>query len=295
MTPLHDWENLFRNEAFVNNYKTGEKITGKFAKALLEQSGLIANPKLNPDKPLVVLDNACGTGVVSSILHHELDEKVKQSWKLTCGDISEGMLEYTRRRMSSEAWLNAEIKQVDAQETKLPTGHYSHVITSFAYMALPRALTALDESWRILQPGGTLAFSTWIQPGWVPVIKRAIETHPDNLPWPTTEEFLTTLGNGEWNSPRWIESQLRHRGLEDIHAMVITKSISLSVAELVEMTMIMIPMVAKHFWTEDQREKSSGNVRPALEKYLEDTYGKEGQVPMEWTAILSTARKPVHI
>lgn len=123
------------------------------------------------------------------------------------------------------------------------------------------------------------------------VVQKAIEALPENLPFPTTQQFLGALGNGEWNSTSWIESQLTDREFEDIKVKVDTKDISLSVSEFVEMTMVMLPMVAKYFWTEKQREESGDKVRPALVKYLEDKYGKDGEVPMEWTAILSTARK----
>lgn len=59
------------------------------------------------------------------------------------------------------------------------------------------------------------------------------------------------------------------------------------------MAVIIFPMVTKFFWSEKQREESSEKVRPALEKYLGELYGGNGEVPMEWTAILSTARKPL--
>jgi hypothetical protein len=100
------------------------------------------------------------------------------------------------------------------------------------------------------------------------------------------------LGHGEWNSVHWIESQLQQRGFENIIVKADTKAISLPVLEFVEMAMIMFPIITKFFWTDKQREDSEGKVRPALEKYLESHYGKNGDVPMEWTAILSTARKP---
>ena len=80
--------------------------------------------------------------------------------------------------------------------------------------------------------------------------------------------------------------------MENIKVEVVTKSISLSVPEFGAMTMIMFPMVTKYFWSEEQQVKDSGKFRPALEKYLEGTYGRDGDIPMEWTAILSTAQKP---
>lgn len=128
--------------------------------------------------------------------------------------------------------------------------------------------------------------------GWVLVVQKAIETLPENLPFPRTQQFLSALSNGEWNSTSWIESQLKDREFEDINVKIDTKDISLSVSEFVEMTMIMLPMITRYFWTEKQREEGGDKVRPALVKYLDDKYGKDGEVPMEWTAILSTARKP---
>ena len=90
----------------------------------------------------------------------------------------------------------------------------------------------------------------------------------------------------------WIESQLKQRGFENIIVKAETRAISLVGPELVEMATMMFPAIAKFFWTEKQREDHEHKVRPALEKYLEERYGKNKDVPMEWTAILSTARKP---
>lgn len=91
----------------------------------------MANPS---QKPLVVLDNACGIGVVSSALNRTLDDEAKKTWKLTCGDLSEGMLEYTKQRLVDEGWVNAETKVVDALNTGLPDAHYTHVFVSFGML-----------------------------------------------------------------------------------------------------------------------------------------------------------------
>lgn len=131
MPAVQDLEALFKEEKFIDNYKIGEKVTGLFAKDLLDQTQLVTDANANPAKPLVVLDNACGTGIVSSLLQKELGEQVKHNLALTCGDISGGMLEYTQRRMKNEAWVNAKTEIVDAQDSKLPTAHFTHSITAF--------------------------------------------------------------------------------------------------------------------------------------------------------------------
>ncbi|KAJ6135601.1 Acetylaranotin bis-thiomethyltransferase [Penicillium capsulatum] len=263
---------LFKNNNFVTEYDVAEKVTSPFAKDLIAQSGLGANA--NPATPLTVLDNACGTGIVSSILHRQLDDRVKGNWTLTCGDFSEAMLERTKHRMKEEGWMNAETKVVDAQNTQLPSASYTHVITAFGYMVLPRSLDALDA-------------------GWLLIIQKAIETMPGNLPWPTPSDFTGLLNNGEWDSATWVKSQLSQRGLEGVKANVVTKKLSLTVPGFMKMATVMFPVVIQNFWTADQRDKHGEEARQFLQEYLINTYGENGDVPMTWIAILATARKPI--
>jgi ubiquinone/menaquinone biosynthesis C-methylase UbiE len=127
-------EALFKSEAYADSFKRGEMVTYPFAQMLVEQSQFATGCKAQPDQPPVVLDNACGTGVVSSILNQKLDPIVKKSWKLTCGDISSAVLQHTQHRMETEGWQNAETKIVDAQTCDLPSTFYTHVFTAFGVL-----------------------------------------------------------------------------------------------------------------------------------------------------------------
>jgi SAM-dependent methyltransferase len=124
-------EALFTSEAYADSFKRGEMVTYPFAKMLVEQSKVASESKAQPYQPLVVLDNACGTGVVSSILNQSLDPVIKKGWKLTCGDISSAVLQHTQRRMEAEGWQNTETRIVDAQSSDLPSSFYTHIFTSF--------------------------------------------------------------------------------------------------------------------------------------------------------------------
>lgn len=130
MTSQQTWDTIFKDDNYVQKYTIGEKITGQYAQALVDQSRLVADSRANAGQ-WVVLDNACGTGIISSTLNASLDNEVKRGWKLTCGDTSEGMLEHTRRRMKQEGWPNAEVKTVDARDNGLPSAHYTHAFTAF--------------------------------------------------------------------------------------------------------------------------------------------------------------------
>lgn len=127
---------------------------------------------------------------------------------------------------------------------------------------------------------------------WVYIATKAMATIPgDNYPWPTGDQLLKFTTDGQWNSPSWVESQLQERGFLDIKVNAVKKSFSMKVPEFTQMLKMMIPMVTKFFWTEEQREKGLPLAQPALEKYAAETYGPDGEIPGEWIAVVATARK----
>jgi ubiquinone/menaquinone biosynthesis C-methylase UbiE len=111
----------------ATQYKIGSRISTLFAEELVEKSGIARSGQ----QRLVVFDNACGTGAVSSTLHQTLGDKITSHWHLTSGDISEAMVEISKQKMNEEGWRNAEVKVVDAQDTRLPSAHYTHVFSAF--------------------------------------------------------------------------------------------------------------------------------------------------------------------
>ncbi|EAL93407.1 conserved hypothetical protein [Aspergillus fumigatus Af293] len=259
-------QNMFQTKSFVDRYKYTEKLTGLYAQTLVDYSG-VANTS---QKPLVVLDNACGIGAVSSVLNHTLQDEAKKTWKLTCGDLSEGMLETTKRRLQDEGWVNAETKIVNA----LPE--------------LSRRQRRLE---RILASGGILASSTWQNFNWIPIMKAAIETIPGNLPFPTQKEFIA-LHNAGWDSESYIQSELEKLGFRDVKVIPVPKETSIPIDEFFEVCMMIIPYLLPKFWTEEQRESHEKDVPMVLRQYLQDTYGANGQVPLEAVALITTGLKP---
>lgn len=111
----------------VDTYKIAEKITRLFAQDLVDLSGLIRSPL----SPLVVLDNACGTGVISIAIHDTLQSQASDSWELTCGDISPGLVNQVQQKIDQEGWQNTKAIVVDAQDTGLRSGYFTHVFAAF--------------------------------------------------------------------------------------------------------------------------------------------------------------------
>ncbi|KAJ6172340.1 hypothetical protein N7470_001407 [Penicillium chermesinum] len=301
-----NWDEMFKDENSVKTYKIAEGASGPFGEVLIEQSGIVAEAKANPEKPLVILDDGCGTGIISEMLVEKVDAQAKSNWKLTCCDISEAMVEYTRRRAQSGRWPNVDFKIVDAQETGLASDYYTHVLASFVLMALPKSLAALDDQadnqtrrhyrlhhlsqTTLANKTGKLIDKIPTVP-WLEVAGKAVASLDGNLLWPTVEEFLAAMGDKNWRSSSWIESQLQQRGFIDINVKPVTKSLNMTVPDFLQMTSRMLPMITKGFWSDEQRQQFLGKVSAGMEKYVVETYGANGDITRDWTAIVSTARK----
>lgn len=118
---------MFLSKDFVSRYRLAEQVTGPFARVLVDHSGVAQSSR----RPLVILDNACGTGVVGDALYHSLDPSARDSLELTCGDISPGLVKYIEEKIQDVGWKNAQARLVDAQDTGLPSHHYTHTFMAF--------------------------------------------------------------------------------------------------------------------------------------------------------------------
>jgi SAM-dependent methyltransferase len=98
--------------------RAGELITGKFAARLIQLAGLSAPSSGSSGaavKELKILDNACGSGIVTAELMKVLSEKQKGRLEVVCGDVQQGMVDYVKERVDKGGWTGVEVKLVDAQ------------------------------------------------------------------------------------------------------------------------------------------------------------------------------------
>ncbi|KAE8333669.1 S-adenosyl-L-methionine-dependent methyltransferase [Aspergillus sergii] len=275
------------DKRFAALYDLGGKITELFAKELISQSGL----PLSSQEPLVILDNACGTGAVSSVLHHTIGNDKKANWQLTCGDKSEDMLHYTRQKMLQEEWHNAEVKIVNAQDTRLPSAHFTHVFTAFAFNLFPDEISAMKECVRVLQPGGILAVSTWKSTIWVCTLTAAITSLSGDLPAPSEKE-INGVYNVGWDEGSSVRAKFEQAGFDDIEVRTVKKEYSVPISQFIENCTFLIPTIVNIFWTQDQRDQYESELPMAIHRYIERIYGRGGMASMEAEAIIATGRKP---
>jgi len=270
--------------------RAGEIITGPFAQPLIAAAGF--PPSSLED--LVILDNACGSGVIAATLLGLLDKEQKRWTKVTCGDVQQGMIDHVRTRAEKEHWEGVEIKLVDAQDTQLPSSHYTHVLTAFAIMLVPKPLAALQEIHRILVPGGMNGFTTWNKVGWVPLVERAFAAIPGCPPFPGTENISDFMGTGRWDTPAFIKQQLEEQGFVDVHIEVKDELSTIDSSEnFVRLFGGMFIGLATKWFTEEQKQEFGEKIKETLLSQLQEEHGAGQPWDMPLTANVVTCRKPV--
>ncbi|KIX05379.1 uncharacterized protein Z518_06251 [Rhinocladiella mackenziei CBS 650.93] len=284
-------ENLvWDSEEFAKVYGSAEKLTGTFAQMLVEEAKL---NQVSDAEELVILDEACGTGIVSVKLMETLSDKAKENLDLTCADFADPMVDYVGKRIQSAGWKNAKAIQSDGCDTKLPSSQYTHIFLNFGPMVFPDHKAGLSEISRMLRPGGIIAMSSWEKIGWSPDVRAAFATDPELPPMPSDEEVAALLSpGGKWNEPAWARDTVTQAGFEDVRVQSVPHTSLLDgVTELMTLVTGVVAMLMSRIWSKEQQEKYNERAKVAVEKYMEQKY-RNSEIKWDWIAILITAKKP---
>ena len=101
-----------------------------------------------------VLELACGTGRVTSLLRQSLSEKTQ----ITATDLNPEMLQVAQKKVSAK---NVTWATVDMQNIPFPDAHFDLVVCQFGIMFVPDKPKAFSEIHRVLKKGGLFLFNAW--------------------------------------------------------------------------------------------------------------------------------------
>lgn len=273
-------------------YRLAEKTTGSYAEVMIEQTGL---PSSRLDK-LIVLDNACGTGVVGTKLleGNSLSQASRAKLNLTCADFAEAMVDATKEKAAARGWSNVSTVRADAMDTKLPSAHFSHILFNFGPFLLREPMKGLSECKRMLQPGGVLGISTWEHVPWYDEFKPIFQERPDLPPYPDSEKYMLTLLRDtpeRWDNVADVRDNLLNAGFVDVNAQRIVRKTEFTIDEVMTTTPGTIGVLSSKLWTEEQRKTMTEPTTKAIEEYLRKKYGDK-PLTWEWVAVVATGRKP---
>lgn len=139
---------------------------------------------IRPQPGHVVLELAAGPGDTGFLAA----ELIQPGGTLICSDFAEPMLESARRRARELGIGNVEFRLLNAESLDLDTATVDAVLCRWGYMLMADPAAALQESRRVLRPGGRLALAAWDAPEanpWVSLIAshaRRLAGEPDPDP-----------------------------------------------------------------------------------------------------------------
>lgn len=112
---------------------------------------------VDPRPGNTILELTAGTGETGYLAADQLGA----DGKLICTDFSDAMVHAAQRGAAGRGLGNIECKVMDAQAIDLPAGSVDGVLSRFGLMLVADPLRALEESRRVLRPGGRLAYAVW--------------------------------------------------------------------------------------------------------------------------------------
>ncbi|RPD55703.1 S-adenosyl-L-methionine-dependent methyltransferase [Lentinus tigrinus ALCF2SS1-7] len=280
-----DWQ----DPETAKKYKEkAETLTGPFALQLVRQCGL---DRVDGSSELVILDNACGTGIVTHHIYETLSPAAKAKLQVVCGDLSPWMVKSVQERIGQNGWAGASAKVVDAWRMDLPSNHFTHVLTNFALTDFADSRAFLAESFRVLRPSGVLALTIFERVGWHPIAAAAIQRIPRAPRVPTLKERIGDSLD-DWTDPVFIAEEIRKAGFEDVQTVLHTNVSKIPNAEEYLKIHGELTVLARA-WTEEEKARVSPHFHAVLLEELRSRFG-DGEISLEWRAWGITSRVPAN-
>lgn len=152
-----------------------------------------------------LVDIGCGTGYFTRALAQRF---ARPALGL---DIAEGMLRYAREHSPADmAWLAA-----DAEALPLRSASQDLLFSSLALQWCPQLPLALSEAYRVLRPGGCMAFNTLVE-GTLAELRDAWQVvdgfvHVNRfMPLGQLQQMLAEAGFAQWHCE--VEAHVLHYG-----------------------------------------------------------------------------------
>ncbi|KAK5168272.1 uncharacterized protein LTR77_006841 [Saxophila tyrrhenica] len=267
---------------------TNEKVTGPAGAEMLRRSGITSS---DGSSALQILDNACGGGILTSLILDEAtkrpdDIKIK---RILAIDNDESILAYVRKRSRDSDWKDVEIQHMDQTSLSLSDNSFDNIFSNFGIFFHPNDAATLSETYRTLVPGGVAGLTSWKSISWWPsVALPAFKTYlPDAPALPPNVTIFPAKG---WTDTASIPEKLEKAGFKDVQVSEYSFTPTVEAEEFAEATAVLAKVVMRRLWRSEDFSKFEGKVQEVLLRYLRENYAG-GKWDGEMVAIITIGRK----
>lgn len=180
------------------------------------------SPPIDADS--VVLDNACGTGVVAQEILLKNFSSNSALPKITCVDDAPAMVDTARDichamlstyKSRDPTSISADPNTITCatmpgEDLRLPDNHFTHSFTNQGILFFTDASKGASEIYRTLKPGGTAIVTSWADLGHVRVVQEAQKAYKPDAPL-----FRFPIPP-QWYQSSHLENTLRDAGFQDV-------------------------------------------------------------------------------
>ena len=156
-------------DAMAPGWETGRQDLWEFSRPVSEW--LVE--RVDPRAGQTILDLAAGLGETGFLAARRVGEK----GRVLVTDFAPGMVAAARRRAAEFGVANVDFRELDAQQMSLESEHVDGVVCRWGYMLMADPGAAFGETYRVMRPGGRLAFSVFGAPDrnpWASLVGRVL-------------------------------------------------------------------------------------------------------------------------
>ncbi|KAL2836932.1 S-adenosyl-L-methionine-dependent methyltransferase [Aspergillus pseudoustus] len=229
-----------------------------------------------PDAESIILDNACGTGALTSSLLESLRASQEEAGpdspvgisaypKIHAVDVSPAMVASVVRKSEHFQIPPGSLQTgvMDAQALAFPDHAFTHSYLNFGIFFLPDPARGVAEIYRTLKPGGAAFISTWVSLGYLEILRSAQKAVRSR---DTKRELFRPMYSEEWFSEEKLRETLVAGGFASDDIVVHRVKTALAGDDLDGLVETMLLPFGKKMdgWTEEQRVALIANIEGGL-------------------------------
>ncbi|KAH8599872.1 S-adenosyl-L-methionine-dependent methyltransferase [Bisporella sp. PMI_857] len=227
-----------------------------------------------------ILDNACGTGLVTGLIKAE-----HPSARITAADLAPSVIEVVKRK----GWESVDAAVLDVRDLKsLKDETFSHVITNFGFAPDVNDLDgpgkAAGEMFRVVRPGGVAVVTTWSERNFTTALHAAaLRIRPRETPFSWDVPPV-------WDAGWWLFQRLEEAFGNKVEVTRVEGRMEAKNLEELASNMLLFKDMFYKGYSEEELGKLHGILMEEIRK-LDSFYEEDGIAAIKMVAWVGVAWK----